>query len=156
VISLNPTEIRIREALVDDIPFLMDFQKRMALETENLALDETLLLEGFHQLFADVGKGRYYVAELDKEIAGCLMTTFEWSEWRNGNVLWIQSVFVVEKFRGMHVYQKMYFHIQNLVKNDSSMKGIRLYADRTNKVAQNVYSKMGMNGDHYTVYEWMK
>jgi ribosomal protein S18 acetylase RimI-like enzyme len=148
--------MKIRRALPGDIPFLMDFQKKMAKETENVTLNEHLLTEGISQLFKNPEKGIYYVAELDTAIAGCLMTTFEWSEWRNGNVLWIQSVYVSKAFRGRGVYKEMYSHIKEIVQNDSSLKGIRLYADKNNKGAHHVYSKMGMNGDHYLVYEWMK
>jgi GNAT superfamily N-acetyltransferase len=148
--------MKIREAVQGDIPILSDFQQKMAQETENVRLDERLLVEGLRHLVEAPGKGMYYVAEVDKEIAGCLMTTFEWSEWRNGNILWIQSVYVAKKFRGNGVFKEMYSHIQNLVMNNSSLKGIRLYADKNNKTAHDVYSKMGMNGDHYKVYEWMK
>lgn len=146
----------IRQASVDDISAIVDFQKRMALETENLVLDDATVRLGVANLFNDSGKGLYYVAvELDKPI-GCLMTTYEWSDWRNGMVLWIQSVYVSKEYRGKGVYKAMYEHIRQLVVADSSLRGIRLYVDRTNKAAQQVYEKLGMNGEHYQVYEWMK
>jgi ribosomal protein S18 acetylase RimI-like enzyme len=127
----------------------------MALETENFTLDISILTQGVHKLFRDPSRGKYYVAEENDEIAGCLMTTFEWSDWRDGTVLWIQSVYVAEPHRSQGVYKKMYSHVQDLVKNDPSFKGIRLYVDSTNTTAQQVYKKLGMNGDHYQVYEWM-
>ena len=111
---------------------------------------------GVHRLFKDSTKGRYYVAEEGGEVVGSLMTTYEWSDWRNGTVLWIQSVYVEKKHRGQGVYKKMYNHIQQLVDADPDLKGIRLYVDKTNVAAQQTYKKIGMNGEHYTVYEWMK
>lgn len=146
----------VREATTKDIPTLIQFQKNMAWETEKITLDDATVALGIQNLFADPAKGKYYVAETDGRIAGCLMTTYEWSDWRNGNVLWIQSVYVDQDYRGKSVYRKLYEHIQQLVSNNSGFRGIRLYVDKTNKDAQAVYEKLGMNGEHYQMFEWMK
>jgi L-amino acid N-acyltransferase YncA len=146
----------IREATEADIPSLLDFQLKMALETENITLEISSLTMGVHRLFKDATKGRYYVAEENEEVVGCLMTTYEWSDWRNGTVLWIQSVYVSKEHRGKGVYKAMYSHVRQMVENDPDLKGIRLYVDKTNEQAQETYAKSGMNGEHYTVYEWMK
>jgi ribosomal protein S18 acetylase RimI-like enzyme len=146
----------VREAIEQDIPSLLDFQLKMALETENITLEISSLTLGVHRLFKDSTKGRYYVTEANGEIVGCLMTTYEWSDWRNGTVLWIQSVYVVKEHRGLGVYKMMYNHIRQLVETDPDLKGIRLYVDKTNGRAQEIYQRIGMNGDHYMVYEWMK
>src|SRR6266850_588426 len=146
----------VRDATQEDIETIIDFQRRMAIETENLTLDIATVTRGAQEVFTDPSKGKYYVAEQTEKVVGCLMTTFEWSEWRNGNVLWIQSVYIDEKFRGQGVFRELYLHVQTLVNRDPSLKGIRLYVDKKNDEAQRVYRKMGMNGDHYLVYEWMK
>jgi GNAT superfamily N-acetyltransferase len=146
----------VREARLTDIPSLLDFQLKMALETENVQLEIQPLTEGMNRLFRDPGKGKYYVAEENGEPVGCLMTTFEWSEWRCGKILWIQSVYVAAPWRKKGVFKKMYQHIHQLVSESPDLKGIRLYVDKTNATAQNVYGGLGMNGDHYTVFEWMK
>ncbi len=146
----------VRDARTSDIPSLLDFQLKMALETENVQLEILPLTQGMNKLFRDPGKGKYYVAEVNGEIAGCLMTTFEWSEWRCGTILWIQSVYVAGPWRKKGVFKAMYQHIHQLVSEDPDLKGIRLYVDKTNATAQKVYSGLGMNGDHYTVFEWMK
>ena len=146
----------IRESISDDLPVLIDFQIKMAKETEGVMLSHEHLHPGISNVFADNSRGKYYVALIGEEIVGCLMTTFEWSEWRNGNVLWIQSVYVSVAHRGQGVYKNLYRHIQNLVNNDTTLKGIRLYADKQNTAAHEVYTKMGMNGEHYQVFEWMK
>lgn len=146
----------IREATSRDIWKIVDFQQSMALETESKSLDIGILTAGVQKLFNDPAKGKYYVVEGNGEIVGCLMTTFEWSDWRDGNVLWIQSVYISEEFRGQGFFKKLYEHIQSMVQSDPNLKGIRLYVDKTNKAAQEVYEKLGMNGDHYQVYEWMK
>ncbi|MDZ7648277.1 MAG: GNAT family N-acetyltransferase [Cytophagales bacterium] len=106
-------------------------------------------------VFEDVNKGAYYVAFDDDTVIGSLMTTYEWSDWRNGTVIWIQSVYVLPAYRGQGVYKKMYEHVQSLVTPESGYRGIRLYVDKTNLAAQKVYEKLGMNGEHYQVFEWM-
>ena len=145
----------IREAKQEDIPSILDFQLKMALETENVQLEIRTLLQGMNRLFKDPTKGKYYVAE-EGEIVGCLMTTNEWSDWRCGTILWIQSVYVVLAWRNKGVYRKMYEHIQALATQDPDLKGIRLYVDKKNLAAQGAYKKLGMDGEHYTVFEWMK
>jgi ribosomal protein S18 acetylase RimI-like enzyme len=115
-----------------------------------------VLTLGVQQLLKDPSKGKYYVAEANGEALACLMVTFEWSEWRDGNILWIQSVYVSERFRGRGVYAKLYHHIQQIVTDNPDLKGIRLYVDRTNLRAQETYRKLGMNGEHYQVFEWIK
>lgn len=146
----------IREATTTDIPYLLDFQLKMALETENITLEISTLTEGVNKLFKDPTKGRYYVAVDGNEVMGCLMTTYEWSDWRCGTVLWIQSVYIAAPHRGKGVYKKMYAFIQQMVMTDPDLRGIRLYVDKTNAAAKEVYQKLGMNGAHYQMYEWMK
>lgn len=155
-LSLNKKGMIIREASLKDIPWLIDFQLKLAIETEDITLDLQELTTGVHHLLKDPNKGKFYVAEAQDEIAGCLSTTYEFSEWRDGTVLWIQSVYVAEKFRGQGVYKKMYQHIQDLVNGDHSLHGIRLYVNKANQSAQRTYEKLGMNGEHYHLYEWMK
>jgi L-amino acid N-acyltransferase YncA len=146
----------VRVATQLDITKITEFQLKMALETENLLLDKTILTNGIGNLFKDASKGKYYVAEENREVIGCLMTTYEWSDWRNGNVLWIQSVYIDREHRAKGVYKKMYEHLKQLVIISHEYRGIRLYVDKTNLNAQKVYQQLGMNGEHYQVFEWMK
>jgi L-amino acid N-acyltransferase YncA len=146
----------IREATIKDIPHLLDFQLKMALETENITLEISSLTLGVNRLFKDPTKGRYYVAEENDEVLGCLMTTYEWSDWRNGTVLWIQSVYVAREHRGKGVYKRMYEYVKQLVQEDPDLRGIRLYVDKSNHSAKDAYTALQMNGEHYQLYEWMK
>lgn len=148
-------KIQIREAKQKEKPILKQFQKLMAWETEKLELDEEQLDKGLEAVLADPLKGKYFVAEEDKIIA-CLMVTPEWSDWRNGIVWWIQSVFVVEGHRRKGIYRQLYKHIQDWVNSNKNYRGIRLYVEKDNKIAQQVYSNLGMDGEHYKLYEWMK
>ena len=107
-------------------------------------------------MLANENLGSYYVAVIGNKVVGSLLTTFEWSDWRNGTVLWIQSVFVDSAFRKRGIYASLYSHIKTLVTADQKLKGIRLYVDESNKKAMEVYARLGMNGEHYRVFEWMK
>ncbi len=147
-------EIIIRKGIADDLDTLVGFMIAMAKETEDLVLQAEVLMPGIKAALDDELKGIYYIAEIDGKIAGSLMTTFEWSDWRNAWVLWIQSVYTHPDFRGKGVYKALYQNLVNKV-DAGEYAGIRLYVDKTNANAQKVYENLGMNGEHYHFYEWM-
>ena len=149
-------EIRIREAAVTDAPPIIEFQQAMARETESIELDGAVVTRGVHAVFDDPSRGRYFVAEAAGEVIASLLITYEWSDWRNGNVWWIQSVYVRPAFRRRGIYARMYEHVKAIAERDANIRGIRLYVDRRNTPAQDVYRRCGMNGEHYLVFEWMR
>ena len=149
-------EIKIRPGLLFDISLIADFQMRMALETESLKLDPQTVELGVGAVFDDPTKGKYWLAEVDGKVAGCLLTVPEWSDWRNGTVLWIHSVYVPENFRRLGVYKKLYLHLKQMVSESKDLRGLRLYVDKGNVSAQKVYESLGMSGEHYHLYEWLK
>lgn len=149
-------DLEIRSALPADAPAIAEFQLRMARETEDLELDRDTVNRGVEAVFADPAKGAYWIAERASRIVGCLLTTYEWSDWRNGTVLWIQSLYVPPEERGRGVYRALYEHLRREVEMNPGLKGIRLYVDRRNAVAQRVYERLGMTREHYDLFEWMK
>lgn len=146
----------IRQATEADAQSIVEFQLAMAWETESLQLDEPTVIKGVAAVFTDSSKGVYYVAETEGRVVGSLLTTFEWSDWRNGTVLWIQSVYVRPEFRKRSIFSRLYKHIQEKVNSNTNLRGIRLYADKTNTPAHGVYEHLGMTAEHYQMYEWMK
>ncbi|MBW8324138.1 MAG: GNAT family N-acetyltransferase [Prolixibacteraceae bacterium] len=146
----------IRQAKETDAASIVAFQLAMAWETEQLQLHEPTVTKGVSAVFSDPSKGTYYVAETEGKVVGSLLTTFEWSDWRNGTVLWIQSVYVMPEFRKRSIFSRMYNHIQEKVAANADLRGIRLYADKTNVPAHGVYEHLGMTSEHYQMYEWMK
>jgi GNAT superfamily N-acetyltransferase len=148
--------VTYREATPHDARTIVEFQVAMARETEELELDRGTLDDGVAAVFEDASRGRYFVAVDGDRVAGSLLITYEWSDWRNGVVWWIQSVYVIPELRGQGVYAGLYRHVQQIVNGDPLVKGIRLYVDRRNIRAQQVYTRLGMNGEHYSVFEWMK
>lgn len=149
-------KITVRDANFEDLKVITDFQLEMALETEALKLNRDILSAGIDSVLRDGIKARYFIAQQESESVGMLMITFEWSDWRNGWVWWIQSVYTKPGFRKMGIYRLLYDHVKGLVLNSDNIRGIRLYVDKRNVPAQRVYESLGMNGEHYTTYEWMK
>jgi GNAT superfamily N-acetyltransferase len=148
--------IRCRRATPGDLETIARFQEAMALDTEGVALDPATLRSGIAALFSNPSLGHYWVADADGRVVGSLMITFEWSDWRNRMVWWVQSVWVEEGWRRKGVYAALYGTVRDLAEKDPGVGGIRLYVDRRNQRAQEVYRRMGMNGDHYLTFEWMK
>jgi len=149
-------QIQIQKGEDSDLDAIARFQIAMAYETENYRLDPETVLKGVGEVLNNEKLGAYYVAVVENKVVGSLLTTYEWSDWRNGTVLWIQSVYVDLLFRKRGVYAALYSHIKVLVADDKSLKGIRLYVDESNQKAMEVYARLGMNGEHYRVFEWMK
>lgn len=145
--------MRIREATTADLPFIAAANAALASESEGQTLDPALLRPGVQTVLDDPSLGRYYLAEIDGKVVGQLMTTFEWSDWRNGMFLWIQSVYVLPAYRGAGVFRALFGHLEARAREDSRICGIRLYVDRGNGRAQEVYARMGMHRSNYGVME---
>ena len=145
--------MKIRNATQEDLPFIAAANSALATETEGQTLDPDLLQPGVQAVLDDPSLGRYYVAEIEGKAVGQLMTTFEWSDWRNGLFLWIQSVYVLPAHRGDGVFRALFGHLSELAKVDSRICGIRLYVDRSNDHAQEVYARLGMHRSNYGVME---
>ena len=128
------------------------FQVDMALESENLSLDYERVKCGVNAVLTDGNKGRYVVAKINDKIVGCLMLTQEWSDWNCGWYWWIQSVYVVPELRAQGIYKTMYNKVLELAQTENVAQ-IRLYVDKTNFTAQQVYHRLGMNECHYYMYE---
>jgi len=146
----------LRQAVLIDAPVIASFQIKMAWETERYKLNFDTVTKGVEVVLHDSNKGMYYVVEYEGNVIACMLITTEWSDWRNGTVLWIQSLYVETKHRQKGIFKMMYNHIKNMVLENENLKGIRLYVDKTNTKAVNVYNKMGMNSNHYKLFEWMK
>ena len=148
--------ITLRKASETDIPVIAGFQAAMAFEIEGLSLDPEIVNRGVGAVFTDPSKGFYLVAVADDQVVASLMITYEWSDWRARTVWWIQSLYVRKEFRRQGIYRTMYAWVLTQIDGDDSVGGIRLYVDLTNRVAQEVYESLGMDGNHYRFYEYMK
>ena len=148
--------VEVRKATRADIPIIIDFQKKMAQETEHITLENSKIENGVLAVFEDPNKGFYIVAHEKERVVASLMMTPEWSDWRNGYFLWIQSLFVSPSFRNNGIFKEMYSYVKELVIASDDFCGVRLYVEVNNTIAQEVYSKVGMDQDHYKMFEWTK
>jgi len=152
----TPSPHRARPATQADEDTLVEGNLAMALETEGLALDPTILRAGVRRaLGGDVGAAYFLVDHPHTGTPlGQLMVTREWSDWRNREVWWIQSVYVWPEARKTGVYAALYRKVCHDARA-AGAGGVRLYVDTRNTRAQAVYTRLGMNGEHYRVFEAM-
>jgi ribosomal protein S18 acetylase RimI-like enzyme len=146
-------DLLIRHASLSDIESIVLFNRAMALETEKKHLNEEIASSGVRRLMLQEQYGFYIIAEIENKPVGQLMITYEWTDWRDGLFWWIQSVYVMPDFRGKGIYKALYGHILRESRKHDDVRGIRLYVDRSNDVAKNVYEKLGMSKAHYDMYE---
>ena len=148
-----PDAIHIRRAVPADAGFIAESNIAMALETEGMALDADVVGPGVAAVLADDSLGFYLVAEVDRRLAGQLMVTYEWSDWRNGLWWWIQSVYVRPEFRRRGVYSALHRHVEAAARAAVGVCGLRLYVEQENTRAQQVYQSLDMYNTRYHMYE---
>jgi ribosomal protein S18 acetylase RimI-like enzyme len=145
--------IRIRNATPADADIIVTYNSLIASETEARDLDRAVLDAGVRQMLADENKGRYWLAEENGEPIGQIMVTYEWSDWRNGMLWWIQSVYIDAGFRRKGIFSMLYRHVESLAKADGGVCGLRLYVERNNRPAQQTYQALGMVEPGYQVMQ---
>jgi GNAT superfamily N-acetyltransferase len=145
--------MKIRKARPADARIIAEFNRNLAWETEKLRLNRRVVDRGVRALLKDTAKGTYFVAEQDGAVIGQLMITYEWSDWRNGNIWWIQSVYVASGFRQRGVFRELFHHVKKLGRSRRDVCGLRLYVERNNRRAHRAYGRLGMKHTHYEIYE---
>jgi GNAT superfamily N-acetyltransferase len=146
-------EIAIRLAGLADKAIIADFNVRLAEESEGLRLEPACVQPGVDAVLRDPTKGVYYVAEVNGTVAGQTMITHEWSDWRNGNLWWVQSVYVKPEFRGQGVFRRLFEHVRALASQQKDVPALRLYVHADNTGAHRSYEKLGMSRTKYEVFE---
>ena len=149
---MNP-ELHLRDASLADLEVIVEFNARLAHETEDRELDRAVLTGGVAALLRDATKGRYFVAEQAGDVVGQVMVTYEWSDWRNGQFWWIQSVYVRADSRGAGVFKALFAHVSRLAQSQPEVCGLRLYVEEDNASARAVYARLGLRPTTYGVME---
>lgn len=146
--------MRVRPATPDDLERIVEGNLAIAQETEGLALDRARLTDGVRAVLEGRASGLYRLAERDGAVLGQLMVTFEWSDWRNADLWWIQSVYVWPEHRRQGVFQTLYRALEGEALR-AGASGLRLYVEVDNARAHATYGALGMDGDRYRVFERM-
>jgi ribosomal protein S18 acetylase RimI-like enzyme len=148
------TAIRVRDAVLDDLEFIARGNEAMARETENKVLDPLTIRRGVRAVLESPAHGRYFIATDDTGTPlGQLMVTYEWSDWRNAQFWWFQSVHVLPEVRRRGVFKALYAHVDTLVRASPGVCGLRLYVESDNARAQRTYQRCGMHDASYRVME---
>lgn len=145
--------ILIRPAVEADAPTIVEFNKRLAWETEHIQLDDARITPGVAKVFSDPSKGFYLVADDGGRVVGQLMITFEWSDWRDGWMWWIQSVYVHADARRLGVFRSLFEQVERIAREQGDVAGIRLYVERENERGQHTYCNMGMDEIPFNLYQ---
>ena len=146
------SEVSIREANKGDLAILVQNNQALAEETEALLLNKDVLREGIEQALKRK-ECHYFVAVIGEKVVGQTMITYEWSDWRNGIIWWIQSVYVLPAHRKQGIFRVLFKHIENLAKVNPQVKALRLYVMHNNNSGQDTYQSLGMNESGYIVFE---
>jgi len=141
----------IRRATQGDHATIVSFNKAMALETEGIELDQDVIEKGVEAVLSDPSKGLYFISEVKGTPVAQMMITLEWSDWRNRQMWWIQSVYTVPGARRQGHFRALYEHVQREAEREGA-GGLRLYVDEGNERAQETYRRMGMQC-HYKLFE---
>ena len=136
-----------------DCKTLAKFNMAMAWETEKKRLELPVVTKGVQTLLKNPQHGFYAVAEVESQVVGSLMVTYEWSDWRCGLFWWIQSVYVKPEFRQQGIFKRLYEFLKEKAAQEQNICGFRLYAEQSNSVAHNTYGSVGMKETPYKFYE---
>ena len=151
--------IQIRPASMTDAETIRTFNAALARETEARILDSQLLKAGVETLLQDFSKGWYAVAVNCRDtgqatVVGQILITYEWSDWRNGNFWWIQSLYVDPNYRQHGVFRQLFEYVYEQAKaNPEKVCGFRLYVERDNEQAHQIYAHMGFQHTAYLMHE---
>ncbi|NNC77803.1 MAG: GNAT family N-acetyltransferase [Woeseiaceae bacterium] len=143
----------VRDANPADCRQIADYNCRLAAESEGLTLDTETIRKGVQSLLNDSSKGRYWLAVDADRIVGQIMVTYEWSDWRNGVLWWVQSVYVHADYRRKGVFTTLYRHVESIAREEPEVAGIRLYVEHENTRAQETYRTLGMSMTTYQVMQ---
>ncbi len=146
----------IRKANINDVDTIVKYNYNLAKETECKELNLETLTSGVRNLIIDSTKGQYYVYEIEGKIVGQIMHTYEWSDWRNGSFLWVQSVYVNKNHRRKGIFKELYNYVRQIADSDEDIVGIRLYVEKENTSAKYTYKSLGMIECEYHMYEYEK
>ncbi len=145
--------IRIRRGRPEDASTLARNNIALARETEQRELSLARVRAGVKQALEPESGAQYFVAVEDYDLVGQAMITREWSDWRDGEFWWIQSVYVNPDYRGRGIFRELYRHIRELAEGSRRVCGLRLYVDVDNHAAQEIYHRLGLAETAYRLLE---
>jgi ribosomal protein S18 acetylase RimI-like enzyme len=142
-----------RRAANTDIDVITDFNCRLAAETEGRILDSAVVRNGVTRGLAVGDEVRYFVAQNESGVIAQIMLTREWSDWRDGWMIWLQSGYVISTERHKGVFRELLAFAVAETSSDMEAVNVRLYVDHDNEAAKATYQRLGFHGTGYDVME---
>jgi ribosomal protein S18 acetylase RimI-like enzyme len=149
----DPVQINCREATLADVNVITDYNCRLAKETEDRVLETDVVRNGVRRGLQLAPEVRYFVAESEGRVIGQIMFTREWSDWRNGWMIWLQSVYVAAEFRQCGVFRRLLETSLQAIEAQAPVVCLRLYVEHENDAAKNCYRSLGFTDSGYQVME---
>jgi GNAT superfamily N-acetyltransferase len=151
-------EIKTEKNLINDTENIdiINMICTMALETEGKNLDQSRVKESVKKLIDMPSYGHYVmiVDNIKKIFCGMNMVTYEYNFNFDKTILWLQSVFIAEDYRMKGLFRKLLAANENFVKGKENFKPIiKLYMEKNNYKAEQVYDKLGFINTNEVLYE---
>lgn len=124
----------------------------LAEESENERISYDITLEGVRNVISDASRGFYLIAEEGDTIIGQLLVTYEWSDWRNEQMWWLQSIYVGRAWRRQGVMRALLARVREMAEEEG-VSLLKLYVHENNRNAMAAYEKSGMARAPYLIYE---
>lgn len=132
---------------------IADYNCRLAKETEGRILDADVVRKGVRRGLQLSPEVRYFVAEFQGRVIGQIMFTREWSDWRDGWMIWLQSVYVAADFRRCGVFRRLLETSLQAIESEATVVCLRLYVEHDNDAAKSCYRALGFTDSGYQVME---
>lgn len=153
---MQQKKFTLRRAEAKDLDILVDFNNRLAIETENRPLDLTVLRSSMKHILEDERKGVYWFACDGDKVVGQIMYVFEWSTWRDKNFMWLTDLYVLPEYRKQGVFKLLSQHMMNFYRENPDIIGLRFYVDKENTGVVPLYHRIGWKESNYDLWEIKK
>ena len=153
---MSQKKFTLRRAEEKDLDILVDFNNRIALESEGHPLDLAVLRSSMKHILEDERKGVYWLACDGDKVVGQMMYVFEWSTWQDKNYMWLTDLYVLPEYRKQGVFKLLNQHLMDFYKKSPDIIGVRFYVAKTNTAVVPLYRRIGWKESNYNLWEVSK
>ncbi|MBG0761816.1 GNAT family N-acetyltransferase [Vibrio cidicii] len=143
--------MKVRKAVLDDLPYLVNFTAEEAREAEgSIKIPETLE-KGILVALRDPSIATYWVlADENNTPVGSVSAVREWSDWNAGYYWWIQSMFLSKSQRGKGRMSLLLDAVKHEMKEQKGLE-LRLYVHKDNSKAVRAYQNAHFSKSDYEI-----
>ncbi|EGQ8099199.1 TPA: GNAT family N-acetyltransferase [Vibrio parahaemolyticus] len=143
--------MKVRKAVLDDLPYLVNFTSEEAREAEgSIKIPETLE-KGILVALRDPSIATYWVLVDENDTpVGSVSAVREWSDWNAGYYWWIQSMFLSKSQRGKGRMSLLLDAVKHEMKVQKGLE-LRLYVHKDNCTAVRAYQNAHFSKSDYEI-----